>query len=36
MNILAKKIWFLEMGSKKQNWDFLENGSNDIDLISVT
>jgi hypothetical protein len=29
MNILAPKIGVLQMGPKKQNYDFLENSSND-------
>jgi hypothetical protein len=31
MNILASKVGALQMGPKKQNGDFLENGSNDFD-----
>jgi hypothetical protein len=36
MNITAPKIRALQMGPKTQNGDFLENGFNDFDLISVS
>jgi hypothetical protein len=35
MNILHPKNGALQMGPKKQNGNFLENGSNDSDEISL-
>jgi hypothetical protein len=35
MNILAPKIGVLQKGRKKQNYDFLENSSNDFAFMET-
>jgi hypothetical protein len=35
MNVLAPKIGFLQMGLKKQNYDFLKNSSNDFAFMET-